>query len=46
LLTDISDYKLKKARQTGIALTVNTQHEDLGQAILERFGSDRADLIV
>ena len=46
LLTDISDYKLGKARQTGIALTVNTLHDDLSQAILERFGPDKADLIL
>jgi L-iditol 2-dehydrogenase len=46
LLTDISDYKLAKARQTGIALTANTRQADLGQSILENFGPDKADLIL
>jgi L-iditol 2-dehydrogenase len=46
MITDISDYKLDKARQCGIDFAVNPQDEDLNQAILRDFGSDRADLIL
>lgn len=46
MITDISSYKLEKARQCGIDLTVNTAQNDLGQAIQEHFGPDRADLIL
>ena len=46
LITDISHYKLAKARQCGLANTVNTSRADLGQAILQHFGPDKADLIL
>jgi L-iditol 2-dehydrogenase len=46
MLTDISEYKLEKARQCGVDLTVNTTHQDLGEAILNNFGPDKADLIL
>ncbi len=46
LITDISDYKLDKARQCGLVNTVNTAHQDLGQAILGTFGPEKADLIL
>ena len=45
MITDLRDYKLKKARASGIDETVNTTNEDLEVAITERFGLDRADLI-
>jgi L-iditol 2-dehydrogenase len=46
LITDISDYKLKKAAACGVDFTVNTRTQDLGQAILSHFGPSRADLIL
>ena len=46
MVTDISDYKLDKARACGIDFAVNPHQEDLGQAIRRDFGPDRADLIL
>jgi len=46
MITDISDYKLDKARGCGIHFVVNPGREDLGQAILRDFGPGRADLIL
>lgn len=46
LLTDISEYKLNKARECGIRKVVNPENEDLSQAILKHFGPDKADLIM
>ena len=46
LITDVSEYKLQKARQCGLEYVVNPQQEDLGQAILKTFGPDKADLIL
>ena len=46
LITDISEYKLQKARECGIEHVINPQQEDLSQAILNTFGPDKADLIL
>lgn len=46
LITDVSEYKLEKARACGFEQAVNSQQEDLGEAILAAFGPDKADLIV
>lgn len=46
MITDISEYKLDKARQCGLDFTANPHKEDLGQAILRDLGRDRADLIL
>lgn len=46
LITDISEYKLEKARQCGIELAVNPQRVELGAAVLEYFGPDKADVIL
>jgi L-iditol 2-dehydrogenase len=46
LITDISPYKLEKARQCGLESVVNPERESLDQAILNIFGPDRADLIL
>ena len=46
MITDISEYKLEKARACGLEHAVNPQQEDLGQAILDVFGPDKADLIL
>lgn len=45
LITDISDFRLKKATECGIDATVNTKTEDLSKAITEHFGPDKADII-
>lgn len=46
MITDLSDYKLDKARACGIDHTVNTSRENLDQAVITHFGRDRADLII
>jgi L-iditol 2-dehydrogenase len=46
MITDISDYKLKKARACGIDFVINAAREDLNTALLRDFGPDRADLIM
>ena len=46
MLTDVSEYKLDKARRCGLEFTVNSQTEDLAGALLKYFGPDKADLIL
>jgi len=46
MITDVSSYKLDKARACGIPHGVNTAEEDLGAAILSAFGPDKADLVL
>jgi L-iditol 2-dehydrogenase len=46
LITDVSEYKLEKARECGIAHTLNTAQHELGPAILAAFGPDKADLML
>ena len=46
IITDVSEYKLEKARACGFEHAVNAQQEDLDQAILNAFGPDKADLIM
>lgn len=46
LITDVSEYKIAKAREVGLLNAVNTQQTDLGQAILSTFGPDTADIIL
>ncbi len=46
LITDVSEYKLEKARACGFTQVINGQAEDLGQAILNAFGPDKADLML
>ncbi|MGD0613106.1 MAG: alcohol dehydrogenase catalytic domain-containing protein [Anaerolineales bacterium] len=46
ILTDVSEYKLEKARACGFEHVVNPQKDDLGQAILNAFVLDKADLIL
>lgn len=45
MITDISDYKLEKARACNIGIAVNTTSEDLGKAIMTHFPG-QADLIL
>jgi L-iditol 2-dehydrogenase len=46
MITDVSEYKLAQARACGIEHVVNSLQQDLGQAILNAFGPDKADLIL
>ncbi len=46
MITDLSPYKLDKARECGIDLAINTGEVNLGDAIAEHFGADKADLIL
>lgn len=46
MITDISPYKLEKARVCGIDFVVDTAHEPLGEAIQRHFGPEKADLIL
>jgi L-iditol 2-dehydrogenase len=46
MITDVSEYKLDFARCCGFERAVNTQKEDLGQAIQEYFGVRKADVIL
>jgi len=45
MITDISDFKLEKARQVGLELTLNPEKEDLAKAIQTNFGFTKADVI-
>lgn len=45
LITDVSDVRLEKARQCGVEYTVNTKSKDFGEAMVECFGPDKADVI-
>ena len=45
LATDVSDYRLELARRCGADVAVNTKSADFGQAMLEAFGPDKADII-
>lgn len=46
MITDISEYKLTKAKEAGIDFTVNTRVQDLSEAIATHFGPTKADLIL
>ena len=46
MVTDISDFRLNKARECEIDFCVNTKNEDLEKAIFDHFGPDKADLIL
>ncbi len=45
MITDISDLRLKLAKDCGIDFCVNTKAENLKDAILNAFGPDKADII-
>ena len=45
LITDISDWRLAKATECGADVCINTKNTDLGEAIEEHFGPDKADII-
>jgi L-iditol 2-dehydrogenase len=46
MITDISESKLDIARECGIDFCVNTQDVRLRDAVVSRFGADRADVII
>jgi len=45
LITDVSDYRLELAKMVGVDFVVNTEHKDFGEAMVESFGPDKADVI-
>lgn len=45
MITDVSDLRLEKAKECGIDICVNTMNKDFGEAMLEAFGPDKADVI-
>ena len=46
LITDISEYKLTKARACGISYVINSTKVNLGDEIVKQFGPDKADVIL
>jgi len=46
MITDVSEYKLAKARGCGFEHVINPAVTDLGEGIVEAFGPDKADLIL
>ena len=45
MITDISDMRLELAKTVGADYAVNTKEKDFGEALVECFGSDKADVI-
>ena len=45
MITDISQLRLEIAKECGIDVCVNSKEKDFGEAMLETFGSDKADAI-
>ncbi|MCL1795443.1 MAG: alcohol dehydrogenase catalytic domain-containing protein [Clostridia bacterium] len=45
MVTDISDFRLALAKRCGIEFCVNTRERDFGEAMLDAFGPDKADVI-
>lgn len=45
MITDISNFRLQKAKECGIDVCVNTGEKNFGEALVEVFGSDKADVI-
>ena len=45
MITDISELRLAKAKECGIDFCVNTRDKDFGEAMVEAFGTDMADVI-
>lgn len=45
MITDVSDLRLHLAGECGIDVCVNTREKDFGEAMLEAFGPDKADVI-
>ena len=45
MVTDVSDCRLELAKKVGTDFAVNTTKKDLGEAMVEAFGPDKADVI-
>lgn len=45
MITDVSDLRLAKAKECGVDFCVNTKAQDFGEAMVENFGPDKADVI-
>lgn len=45
MITDVSDFRLEKARECGADFTFNTRNAGFGDVMLEAFGPDKADII-
>lgn len=45
MITDVSDYRLEVAKKCGADFAVNTRNVDFGDAMVEAFGPDKADVI-
>lgn len=45
LATDISDMRLELAKEMGADYVVNTKEKDFGEALVEAYGPDKADVI-
>ena len=45
MITDVSDYRLEKAKECGVDVCVNTKTKNFGEALIEAFGPDKADVI-
>lgn len=45
MITDVSDIRLEKAKECGVDFCINTKDKDFGEAMLENFGPDKADVI-
>lgn len=45
MITDVSELRLAKAKECGIDFCVNTKEKDFGDAMVENFGPDKADVI-
>lgn len=45
MITDVSDIRLEKARECGVDFAVNTRNVNFGEAMVEHFGPDKADVI-
>lgn len=45
MITDVSDYRLELASRCGVDAAVNTRNKDFGEAMVEEFGPDKADVI-
>jgi len=46
MITDLSEYRLRIARECGIEYCINSETEEIGNAIAKYFGPDKADVIL
>lgn len=45
MITDVSELRLEKAKECGVDFCINTKTKDFGEAMVENFGPDKADVI-